>query len=55
MTSAEKVKLQIDQAMRSRHAHVAALVDDSLRNTLDLIDEQSAAVIEEMIAHGRQL
>jgi hypothetical protein len=55
MTSAEKIKRDIDQAAKNREARVAFLIGDSIRNALDMLDEQPAAVIEAMIKRGKDL
>jgi hypothetical protein len=55
MTTAEKVKRHIDQAMDDRDARVAILIADSIKNALDMLDEQPAAVIEPMIERGKRL
>jgi hypothetical protein len=55
MTRAEKIKRQIDQAIANREARVACLIVDDMRNALNLLDEQPAAVIEAMIEHGTNL
>jgi hypothetical protein len=55
MTSAEKIKRHIEQAAKSREARVAILIGDSIRNALDMLDEQPAAVIEAMIERAKDL
>ena len=55
MTSAEKLKRDMDQALKSREARVAILVGDNIRNALDMVDEQPAQVIEVMIKYGKDL
>jgi len=55
MTPAEKIKRDIDEAMRNREARVALLIVDNMRNAVNMIDEQPAAVIEAMIARGRDV
>lgn len=54
MTSAER-RRDIDLAVRSREARVAILIGDSVRNALDIIDEQPAAVLEVLIERGKRL
>jgi hypothetical protein len=41
--------------VRSREARVAILIGDSVRNALDIIDEQPAAVLEVLIERGKRL
>jgi hypothetical protein len=55
MTSADMVKSDIDKAMENRYARVSILIGESIRNALDLLDQQPAAVIEAMIEHTKQL
>ena len=55
MTRAEKIKRDIDQAMENREVRVAILVGDSIRNALDMLDEQPAAIIEAMIERGKHV
>jgi len=55
MASADEIKDEIDQAMRSHNARVAILIEGALGNALDLIDEQPAAVLEAMVGRGRDL
>jgi hypothetical protein len=55
MTSAEKIKRDIDQAAKNREARVAILIGDSIRNALDMLDEQRAAVIAAMIERAKDL
>ena len=55
MTSTERIRRDIDLAVRSREARVAILIGDSIRNTLDIIDEQPAAVLEVLIERGKRL
>jgi hypothetical protein len=55
MTSAERIKRQIDQAMEHREARVAVLIGDNIRNALDMLDEQPTAVIEALIEHSKAL
>jgi hypothetical protein len=55
MTSAEKIKRDIDQAAKNREARVAILIGDSIGNALDMLDEQPAAVIEAMIERAKDL
>jgi carbonic anhydrase len=55
MTSVERVKREIDQAMEHREARVAILIGDNIRNALDMLDEQPTAVMEALIERGKQL
>jgi hypothetical protein len=54
MTSVEKIRRDIDQAMESREARVATLVGDNIRNGLDIIDEQPAAVLRALIERAKR-
>src|SRR5215475_13924567 len=53
MTSAEKIKRDMDQALTNREARVGILVGDNIRNALDIIDEQPAVVIEALIKYSK--
>jgi hypothetical protein len=55
MTRAEKIKGDIDQAVENREARVVILISNSIRNALDMLDEQPAVVIEAMLRHGKDL
>jgi hypothetical protein len=55
MTTAEKVKRHIDQAMENRDAGVAILIAEQIGNAVNMIDEQPSAVIEAMIEGGKHL
>jgi hypothetical protein len=55
MISAEKAKRHIDEAFKNREGRVAILVHEGLGNALDLLDEQSAAVLEAMLERAKQL
>jgi hypothetical protein len=55
MTTAEKVKRHIDQAMENRDARVAILIAEQIRNAVNMIDVQPSAVIEAMIERGKHL
>lgn len=55
MTSAERIKRDINEGWKNREARVATLVADSIRNALDMLDEQPAAVLEAMIDRAKLL
>jgi hypothetical protein len=55
MISAEKAKRHIDEAFKNREGRVAILVHEGFGNALDLLDEQSAAVLEAMLERAKQL
>jgi MFS superfamily sulfate permease-like transporter len=55
MTSAKRVKRHIDQAVQNRDARAAVLIAEQIRNALDTVDEQPAAVIEALIEPGKHL
>ena len=52
MTNVERTKHAEEV---SREARVAALVGQNLRNALDMIDEQPAAILEALVEHSRHL
>ena len=55
MASVDDIRREIDQALRSRNVRVAVLVADTIRNALNLIDEQPAAVLEAMVGAAEEL
>jgi hypothetical protein len=55
MTSAERVNRHIDQAIENRDVRVAVLIAEEIRNALNMVDEQPAAVIEALIEHDKHL
>jgi hypothetical protein len=55
MTDTDVVKRDIDKAMENRYARVSILISESIRNALDLLDQQPAAVIEALIERTKQL
>jgi hypothetical protein len=55
MTSTERIRRDVDLALGSREARVAILIGDGIRNALDMLDEQPAAVLEVLIEHSRRL
>ena len=55
MTSTEELKRYIDGAMHNRNARVAILVCESLKNDLDLIDNQPPCTLAAMIEYYKQM
>jgi hypothetical protein len=55
MTRAEKIKRDIDPAVKSRETRVTILVGDSLRNALAMLDEQPAAVLDALFERAKDL
>ena len=53
--SNDQVKLRVSRALRERNARVACLIFESIRTALDLLDQQSPAVIEALIEHAKDV
>jgi hypothetical protein len=49
-----RTQLHIKSALNERSARVACLIAESIRNALDLLDEQSPDVIEAMLEHYKE-
>ena len=51
----DQVKLRVSHALRERNTRVACLIFESVRTALDLLDEQSPAVIEALIERTKDV
>jgi hypothetical protein len=49
-----QTQLRIKSAMSERDTRVAVLIVENIRNALDLLDEQSPAVVEAMLEIGKE-
>jgi hypothetical protein len=49
-----QTQLNIKSALSERDTRVAVLIVESIRNSLDLLDEQSPTVLEAMLDIGRE-
>jgi hypothetical protein len=50
----DKLQTQIKSALSEHSTRVACLIAESIRNALDLLDEQSPDVIEAMLEHAKE-
>ena len=53
--SKNQVKLHVSHALRERNTRVGCLIFESVRTALDLLHEQSPAVIEALIEYGKDV
>ncbi|MBO0758852.1 MAG: hypothetical protein J2P54_23645 [Bradyrhizobiaceae bacterium] len=55
MINAQKTQHHIDEALENRYARVTIVVGENIRNSLDLLDQQPAAVLEGIIERVKQM
>ena len=55
MTAAEKIKQDIDEALKNREARVAIAIGESIKNGVDVLDDQPATVLEVILERAQLL